>query len=32
MGIGNLFGFVPEEAPGFKPDLAEAGRQRGWRT
>jgi hypothetical protein len=30
-GVGNLFGFIPESAPGFNPELAAEGRARGWR-
>jgi hypothetical protein len=31
VGIGNLFGFVPDEAPAFDRELALEGRSRGWR-
>jgi hypothetical protein len=31
-GIGNLFGYIPEQAPAFDPELAAAGRERGWRS
>lgn len=31
-GIGNLFGFVPPNAPSFDRRLAAAGRERGWRS
>jgi hypothetical protein len=31
-GIGNLFGFVPDEAPAYDEKLARMGRDRGWRT
>lgn len=29
-GIGNLFGFIPNEAPMHDPELAAEGRRRGW--
>jgi hypothetical protein len=31
-GVGNLFGDVPPEAETYDAKLAEAGRQRGWRS
>lgn len=31
-GVGNLFGFIPPEAPAYDPDLAAEGRARGWRS
>jgi hypothetical protein len=30
-GVGNLFGAIPPNAPSFDPELAAAGRERGWR-
>jgi hypothetical protein len=30
-GIGNLYGYIPESAPSFDPELAAEGRRRGWR-
>jgi hypothetical protein len=30
-GIGNLFGFIPDQAPAFDPELASEGRKKGWR-
>jgi hypothetical protein len=30
-GLGNLFGFIPEQAPAFDAGLASEGRARGWR-
>jgi hypothetical protein len=30
-GVGNLFGFIPSDAPAFTADLAAEGRARGWR-
>jgi hypothetical protein len=31
-GVGNLFGSIPNDDPSFDPDLAAAGRARGWRS
>jgi hypothetical protein len=30
-GVGNLFGSIPTDDPNYDPDLATAGRARGWR-
>jgi hypothetical protein len=30
-GVGNFFGFIPEQAPAFDAGLASEGRARGWR-
>jgi hypothetical protein len=31
-GVGNLFGYIPPDAPAFRPELAAEGRRRGWRN
>jgi hypothetical protein len=31
MGVGNLFGSIPNDDPTYDPDLAAEGRARGWR-
>ena len=32
VGVGNLFGYIPEGAPSYAPALVAEGRARGWRT